>query len=65
MENGKLYALEIEKEDLQEYCETKMKYFLDLVQRLIGMKSILGRLNWQKMTCRSTFRKLWRGGRSC
>lgn len=44
MENDKLFALKLEKDDLVEYCETKIKYFLDLIQRLIGMKSNLGKI---------------------
>jgi hypothetical protein len=42
IENNILTIVRFEKEDLIDYCETKIKYFLDLVQRLISMKSILG-----------------------
>jgi len=37
-------VVKLEKEDLMEYCETKIKYFLDLVIRLTTMKSQLGML---------------------
>ena len=43
MENNKLFALDLDKKDLIDYCETKIKYFMDLIQRLIGMKSNLGK----------------------
>lgn len=41
-ENDSLFALRLEKADLREYCETKIKHFLDLVQRMISMRSTLG-----------------------
>jgi hypothetical protein len=43
IQNNKLNLIRLEKDDLMEYCETKIKYFLDLVQRLISMKSLLGK----------------------
>jgi hypothetical protein len=45
IDNDKLMLVKLEKEDLVEYCETKIKYFLDLVMRLTSMKSVLGSLN--------------------
>jgi hypothetical protein len=43
LNNNELVAVRLEKKDLEEYCETKIKYFLDLVERLISMKSNLGK----------------------
>lgn len=40
--NERMFVVKLEKEDLSEYCETKIKCFLDLVQRLISMRSLLG-----------------------
>ena len=44
LNNYELVAVRLEKKDLEEYCETKIKYFLDLVERLISMKSNLGKI---------------------
>lgn len=42
IDNRRAFAVKLEKEDLVEYCEAKIKCFLDLVQRLISMRSQLG-----------------------